>query len=312
MAAVATVVMTAAKLLTAMTEETDRIIGLEMGADDYVSKPFNPRELLARIKTVLRRANSLPPRRDRARAEIVRLDHWTVDLGRRELIGEDSVAAPLSTAEFRLLCAFSIIPDDPDAEQLLRSAVGQAAASDRGIDNQVGRVQEIGADPHNPASSGHIGAAAIRGAICAAGATPLDRPVGRIGVPPPRSRDHYARCSQPAPLIIPAPCGVLEQPASGALPLPQSFTKGSHEDSHSHGVASYRSMQWRLAPICRRSMRKVCGNCSGSLRRVAGQILIHFPLRHGDVRFRYSPEIRRHPWTFSISSSAKSIGAIPR
>ena len=93
-------------LLTAMTEETDRIIGLEMGADDYVSKPFNPRELLARIKTVLRRANSLPPRHGRARAEIVRLDRWTVDLGRRELIGEDGVAVPLSTAEFRLLCAF--------------------------------------------------------------------------------------------------------------------------------------------------------------------------------------------------------------
>src|SRR4030095_11007092 len=72
-------------LLTAMTEETDRIVGLEMGADDYVSKPFNPRELLARIKSVLRRANSLPPRRGRERAESLRLDRWTVDLGRREL-----------------------------------------------------------------------------------------------------------------------------------------------------------------------------------------------------------------------------------
>src|SRR5215510_3369525 len=58
-------------LLTALTEETDRIVGLEMGADDYVTKPFNPRELLARIKSVLRRVNSLPPRRGRPRAKTI-------------------------------------------------------------------------------------------------------------------------------------------------------------------------------------------------------------------------------------------------
>ena len=69
-----------------MTEETDRIVGLEMGADDYVTKPFNPRELLARIKSVLRRANSLPPQRARRRSDVVRLDRWTVDLGRRDSV----------------------------------------------------------------------------------------------------------------------------------------------------------------------------------------------------------------------------------
>src|SRR5262249_36596255 len=125
-------------LLTAMTEETDRIVGLEMGADDYVSKPFNPRELLARIKSVLRRANSLPPRHGRARAETLRIDRWIVDLGRRELIGEDGVAVPLSTAEFKLLCAFL---DHPGMlltrEQLLDLTVGRAAnLFDRSIDNQ--------------------------------------------------------------------------------------------------------------------------------------------------------------------------------
>ena len=140
-------------LLTAMTEETDRIIGLEMGADDYLPKPFNPRELLARIKTVLRRANSLPPRRSRGRAESVRLDRWTVDLGRRELVGEDGVAVPLSTAEFRLLCAFL---DHPGViltrEQLLDLTVGRAASSfDRSIDNQVSRLRKkIEPDHKNP------------------------------------------------------------------------------------------------------------------------------------------------------------------
>src|SRR5262249_27336375 len=140
-------------LLTAMTEETDRIVGLEMGADDYVSKPFNPRELLARIKSVLRRANSLPPRHGRARTETLRIDRWIVDLGRRELIGEDGVAVPLSTAEFKLLCAFL---DHPGMlltrEQLLDLTVGRAAnLFDRSIDNQVSRLRKkLETDPHNP------------------------------------------------------------------------------------------------------------------------------------------------------------------
>ena len=140
-------------LLTAVTEETDRIIGLEMGADDYVTKPFNPRELLARIKSVLRRANSLPPRRDGRHAKTVRIDRWTFDLGRHELLGEDGVALPLSTAEFRLLCAFI---DHPGMvltrDQLLDLTVGRAAnVFDRSIDNQVSRLRKkIEADPHNP------------------------------------------------------------------------------------------------------------------------------------------------------------------
>jgi two-component system OmpR family response regulator len=160
-------------LLTAMTEETDRIIGLEMGADDYVTKPFNPRELLARIKTVLRRANSLPPQRARVRAETVRLDRWTVDLGRRELVGEDGVAVPLSTAEFRLLCAFL---DHPgmilSREQLLDLTVGRAASSfDRSIDNQVSRLRKkIEIDPHNPAliKTHWGGGYSLEAAACAA------------------------------------------------------------------------------------------------------------------------------------------------
>jgi two-component system OmpR family response regulator len=141
-------------LLTAMAEETDRIVGLEVGADDYVSKPFNPRELLARIKAVLRRVQSLPPQKGRLATKVVRFDRWTFDVNRRELMGDDRVAVPLSTAEFRLLCAFL---DHPglvlSRNQLLDLTVGRDADPfDRSIDNQVSRLRKkIEADPKTPA-----------------------------------------------------------------------------------------------------------------------------------------------------------------
>jgi two-component system OmpR family response regulator len=75
-------------MLTAMAEDTDRIVGLELGADDYLSKPFNPRELLARIKAVLRRVQSLPPQRGVIKAKEIRFDRWLLNVGRRELIDE--------------------------------------------------------------------------------------------------------------------------------------------------------------------------------------------------------------------------------
>jgi two-component system OmpR family response regulator len=140
--------------LTAMTEDTDRIIGLELGADDYLTKPFNPRELLARIKAVLRRVNSLPPRRGLIKAKAVRFDRWILNIGRRELVGPDRVAIPLSTAEFRLLSAFLehaglVLSRD----QLLDLTVGKTAESfDRSIDNQVSRLRrKIELDPKAPA-----------------------------------------------------------------------------------------------------------------------------------------------------------------
>src|SRR5476649_847447 len=92
--------------LTAMTEELDRIIGLELGADDYLTKPFNPRELLARIKAVLRRARGLPSKRGAVQGEKVRFADKVLDVSRREVLGNDGVAIPLSTAEFRLLSVF--------------------------------------------------------------------------------------------------------------------------------------------------------------------------------------------------------------
>lgn len=140
-------------LLTAVTDETDRIIGLEMGADDYVTKPFNPRELLARIKSVLRRANSLPPSRGLPRAKSLKFDRWRLDVGRRELIDADGVAVPLSTVEFRLL---SVLIERPHhvltRDQLLDLTAGKVAdVFDRSIDNQVSRLRrKIEADPKNP------------------------------------------------------------------------------------------------------------------------------------------------------------------
>jgi two-component system OmpR family response regulator len=141
-------------LLTAMAEDTDRVIGLEMGADDYVTKPFNPRELLARIKAVLRRTNSLPHPRAAIDAEQIRFDRWTLKVAQRELIDADGVATPLSTAEFQLLVALLRHPKMVlSRDQLLDLTRGRAAAVfDRSIDNQISRLRrKVEADPKSPA-----------------------------------------------------------------------------------------------------------------------------------------------------------------
>jgi two-component system OmpR family response regulator len=139
-------------LLTAMGEETDRIVGLEVGADDYLAKPFNPRELLARIKAVLRRAQTVPRPREKGRGRL-RFDRWILDLGRRELIDEKSVAVPLSSGEFRLLCALLERPGMVlTRDQLLDLTRGRAAQPfDRSIDNQISRLRKkIERDPKAP------------------------------------------------------------------------------------------------------------------------------------------------------------------
>jgi len=139
-------------LLTAMSDETDRIVGLEVGADDYVVKPFNPRELLARIKNVLRRANSLPRKRETA-AKQYAFDRWTLDTRRRELTGEDGIAVVLSTAEFRLLL---VLVERPHLvltrDQLLDLTSGRGAQLfDRSIDNQISRLRrKVEKDPADP------------------------------------------------------------------------------------------------------------------------------------------------------------------
>lgn len=140
-------------MLTAVGEETDRIIGLEMGADDYIVKPFNPRELLARIRAVIRRTHSLPPEAPVPTSGVIRFAGLTLDAGRHELTGADGVAVPLSQGEFLLLTAFldhsgRVLTRD----QLLDLTRGRSAVPfDRSIDNQVSRLRrKIEPDPKTP------------------------------------------------------------------------------------------------------------------------------------------------------------------
>jgi two-component system OmpR family response regulator len=141
-------------LLTALAEETDRIIGLELGADDYVNKPFNPRELVARIKAVLRRTHSIPPSREPDLGARIRFGRWTFYTDRREIVSDpDQVVTPLSHGECLLLSAFLQRPNMVlNRDQLLDLTKGRTAnLFDRSIDNQVSRLRrKIEEDPKNP------------------------------------------------------------------------------------------------------------------------------------------------------------------
>jgi two-component system OmpR family response regulator len=140
-------------MLTAMGEETDRIIGLEMGADDYLAKPFNPRELLARIKAVMRRTQAETQPAAETLTRDLRFDRWLLDINRRELVDEDGVGLSLSTAEFDLLKVFLGRPQRVlSRDQLLDLARGrEAVAFDRAIDTLVSRLRrKLERDPKNP------------------------------------------------------------------------------------------------------------------------------------------------------------------
>ncbi|UWH28420.1 response regulator [Aeromonas veronii] len=140
-------------MLTAMGEETDRIIGLEMGADDYLAKPFNPRELLARIKAVMRRTQADTQPAAETLTRDLRFDRWLLDVNRRELVDEDGVGLSLSTAEFDLLKVFLERPQRVlSRDQLLDLARGrEAVAFDRAIDTLVSRLRrKLERDPKNP------------------------------------------------------------------------------------------------------------------------------------------------------------------
>ncbi|SIR12695.1 response regulator [Aeromonas veronii] len=140
-------------MLTAMGEETDRIIGLEMGADDYLAKPFNPRELLARIKAVMRRTQVETQPATETLTRDLRFDRWLLDVNRRELVDEDGVGLSLSTAEFDLLKVFLERPQRVlSRDQLLDLARGrEAVAFDRAIDTLVSRLRrKLERDPKNP------------------------------------------------------------------------------------------------------------------------------------------------------------------
>ncbi|WP_092302659.1 response regulator [Pseudomonas sp. NFIX28] len=130
-------------MLTAMGELSDRVVGLEMGADDYLSKPFDARELLARVRAVLRRAGESRPMLGEVPRPLIKFADWQLDLTRRELRSPDQVMIPLSAGEFDLLLVFVEHPQRIlSREQLLDLARGQAHdAFDRSIDVQVSRLR---------------------------------------------------------------------------------------------------------------------------------------------------------------------------
>ncbi|UOD31633.1 response regulator [Massilia violaceinigra] len=141
-------------MLTARDDETDRVVGLELGADDYLSKPFAARELLARIRAVLRRTRMLPPNMQATdTASLIGFGAWRLDLVARHLLAEDDVAVALSSAEYRLLRVFLDHPQRVlTRDQLLELTHGHdAQAFDRSIDILVSRLrQRLRDDPREP------------------------------------------------------------------------------------------------------------------------------------------------------------------
>jgi two-component system OmpR family response regulator len=138
--------------LTAKGEATDRIVGLEIGGDDYVVKPFEPRELVARIRSVLRRATKAPLNGDEEDA-LYEFDSWRLDPLKRRLIDPEGTVVPISSAEFRLLIAFLTHPRQVlDRDRLLDMVQGREAhLFDRAVDNQVSRLRrKIEADSRDP------------------------------------------------------------------------------------------------------------------------------------------------------------------
>lgn len=130
-------------MLSAMGEETDRIVGLELGADDYLPKPCNPRELLARVRAVLRRRNEPRASEDHIAAHC-EFSGWRLDLVRRELRSPQGVIVNLSSGEFSLLRAFVERPQRVlTRDQLLDMARGpDTEAYDRAIDVQISRLRK--------------------------------------------------------------------------------------------------------------------------------------------------------------------------
>jgi two-component system OmpR family response regulator len=138
-------------LLTALADDTDRIIGLEIGADDYVTKPFNPRELVARIRSVLRRSSKKQPAPN---PRNITFGRWRLDSETGELLGEDIVITTLSTGELRLLNAFlDHAGETLSRDDLFNMTKGREGfAFERSIDNMISRLRrKIEVDPASPA-----------------------------------------------------------------------------------------------------------------------------------------------------------------
>lgn len=140
-------------MLTARGEETDRIVGLEMGADDYLPKPFSARELLARIKVILRRSRALPRNLQPDEIRTIRFGDWVLDTVHRHLVSSTGVVSALSGVEYRLLRIFLCHPNRVlTRDQLVDLTQGKEAEPlDRSIDVQVSRLRHrLGDDPRDP------------------------------------------------------------------------------------------------------------------------------------------------------------------
>ncbi|MBB5695499.1 response regulator transcription factor [Roseomonas pecuniae] len=136
-------------MLTAVSDHTDRVVGLELGADDYITKPLNARELLARIKTVLRRSRTGVAPRPGEICPVLCFGRLRLDIARRELRSENNMLVPLSAREFDLLLAFVEQPQRVlTRDTLMDLARGESHdAIDRSIDVQVSRLRRKLEDP---------------------------------------------------------------------------------------------------------------------------------------------------------------------
>lgn len=140
-------------MLTAIADPVDRVVGLEMGADDYMAKPFHPRELLARIRTVLRRVENAATEAAPVPARRVRLGRCWLDLETSTLVGDDGSREHLTGTEFDLLKAFADNPRKVLSRDDLLSLAGSRTADpfDRSIDIRINRIRrKVEADPSNP------------------------------------------------------------------------------------------------------------------------------------------------------------------
>ncbi|OWW21466.1 response regulator [Noviherbaspirillum denitrificans] len=140
-------------MLTARGEPVDRILGLEMGADDYLPKPFEPRELFARIRSVLRRTQAAPSAQQAPESQLLRFAGWTMDTTARHLVNPEGVVVALSGAEYRLMKIFLDHANRVlSRDQLLNMTAGRDADPfDRSIDLQISRLrQKLGEDARSP------------------------------------------------------------------------------------------------------------------------------------------------------------------
>ena len=165
-------------ILTGKGDTVDRVVGLEMGADDYLAKPFDLRELLARIRSILRRRNGM--QNSVAPAPSARqhcFDGWTIDLTRREVKAPDGTPVHLTSAEFKLLAAFVERPNRTLTRDQLLDAIADRDWSpfDRSIDLHISHLrQKIESDPKNPTL---IKTVRGTGYVFAASVAPADQPV---------------------------------------------------------------------------------------------------------------------------------------